>query len=410
LVDTYFVKNTDPDKNIIVNHIDNNSLNNHYSNLEWCTYSHNTQHSYDYTDRKSINKIIYLTNIKTSELFIFKSIYEVAKFLNIDRSSISHYISKRTNKEYLIEHYSNIEDISRINEKYKRLLKEVINKGFSYEDPNRIGVNRLQIPTYTFSHYFKSEGFPILTLKKSFVESAFKEMKMFMSGESDLKVLKKEGINFWDKDGYTFAKRQGYKETFEEFIDFVKNKGFDLGSIYPHHMRNFNNTTDQIKNLIDNLKTNPFATKKTVTMWNPSDTNYCLSPCHWAFEAIVTPPVSVGRKNRLTIKWHQHSTDVFLGLPMNIMYYSFVCLFLAKCCNMEAFGIIGDLSNVHLYENSVIAAKKVINTDNTFPKVKVITSLELSDDIDKMLNTFSYSIDDTNHGGVLNVEMLPYSF
>ena len=144
-------------------------------------------------------------------------------------------------------------------------------------------------------------------------------------------------------------------------------------------------------------------------MWNPSDKNYCLSPCHWAFEAIVTPSDIKGRKNRLTIKWHQHSTDAFLGLPMNIMYYSFVCLFLAKCCNMEAFGIVGDLSNIHLYDNSIDSAKKLISMDNTFPKVEVKTTLTQSDNINNMIDSFSYTIDNIDNGGILRVEMLPYS-
>lgn len=45
LVAMYFVPN--PEDMPIVNHIDNNPLNNHYSNLEWCSHRHNIQHGYD---------------------------------------------------------------------------------------------------------------------------------------------------------------------------------------------------------------------------------------------------------------------------------------------------------------------------------------------------------------------------
>ena len=263
LVATYFVVNTDPLNNIIVNHIDNNPLNNHFSNLEWCTASYNTQHSYDTKNRTNVTKTVYLTNLKTSELLIFDSVELAADFLGVDKSTVSHYIIKdRSNKEYIIEHYENIKTISRINEKYKNILSEIVKKGFTYEDPNRTGVYRKQIPTYTFSHYFKSEGFPILTLRKSFIESAFQEMKLFLSGESNLKIFKSKGVNFWDKDAYNFAVKQGYIGTFDSFIDFAKNNDFSLGKIYPHHIRNYNGVTDQLKDLIHILKTNPFATKK----------------------------------------------------------------------------------------------------------------------------------------------------
>lgn len=45
LVALEFVANPDPEKNIMVNHIDHNKLNNDYTNLEWVTASKNSQES-----------------------------------------------------------------------------------------------------------------------------------------------------------------------------------------------------------------------------------------------------------------------------------------------------------------------------------------------------------------------------
>ena len=46
LVAMYYVEN--PEDLNVVNHLDNNPLNNHYTNLEWCTHKQNIRHGIDY--------------------------------------------------------------------------------------------------------------------------------------------------------------------------------------------------------------------------------------------------------------------------------------------------------------------------------------------------------------------------
>lgn len=270
-----------------------------------------------------------------------------------------------------------------IDKKYHDLLLVILRDGFEYEDPNRKGVKRLQIPSYTLAHNF-DEGFPILTTKKSFFKGAIGELLVFLSGSTDLKDLHSKGIHFWDQDAFNFYKKrnnQGTLSSFTEGIEKFNHIAGDLGKIYPYQMRKWGGDLDQISKLIHTLKTNPMATKKTVTMWNPAQTTEaCLTPCHWSFEALVEPvPFSercCGRcidgldecspskeKYSLTIKWHQHSVDTFLGLPINIMYYSLMCYILAEISGMVPKGVIGDLSNIHIYESHLPAVKKQLEND-----------------------------------------------
>jgi thymidylate synthase len=106
-----------------------------------------------------------------------------------------------------------------------------------------------------------------------------------------------------------------------------------------------------------------------------------LPPCHWSFEILVEPiPPNVvelfpsgqlvdlnkqtsSPKHQFTLKWHQRSVDTFLGLPFNIASYALLSQIIGKMTNMIPKGIIGDLSNVHIYEPHLDAVKEQLSRD-----------------------------------------------
>lgn len=65
---------------LCVNHKDGNKLNNHYSNLEWCSHSENTKHSYDLGLQKK-TRVLNKGELKLSMDKIQELIYE--KTVNI---------------------------------------------------------------------------------------------------------------------------------------------------------------------------------------------------------------------------------------------------------------------------------------------------------------------------------------
>jgi thymidylate synthase len=320
--------------------------------------------------------------------------------------------------------------MSRIDEKYQELVHKVYRRGFEYEDPNRKGVIRKQIPYHTFEHSF-AEGFPIIGLKQSYPKMAFNEMKAFMMGKTNLKDLEDLGVTFWRKDAYNYyiKKCKEYDDEpwidFDTFLKLLENDSQkrhpyfldyelgDLGKIYSHQIRNWNDDVDQLNQVLERLKKNPMSTKNIVTMWNPSDLNSCaLSPCHTRFSFVVTKldESSYG----LTIQWNQDSVDLFLGLPINIMYYSFICYVFAKYLGMIPIGIVGNLTNVHLYDNSFSAVEKLLERDPLeTERVRISTQFGLYySNLDSFLKQLSFSdfeIYDYNHLGRLDVEMLPYT-
>ena len=101
LVAKYFVNNLNPDINNQINHIDGNKLNNHYTNLEWCTASHNTKHAFNlklvkndkgFTDSQS--QPIAIFDADDNFIAMFGSIKLAEKYLNIKMSTLI-YAAKR---------------------------------------------------------------------------------------------------------------------------------------------------------------------------------------------------------------------------------------------------------------------------------------------------------------------------
>ena len=232
--------------------------------------------------------------------------------------------------------------------------------------------------------------------------------------DTNIKYLVDNNINIWNKDAYNkYLKVSKYHNSgidFKSFIDYIKKgdlyyegcsyKLGDLGRVYGAQLRDWTKEynsvegfrsigIDQFAELIHTLKTNPMATKKTVTFWNPAEKDECaLTPCHWSFEILVEPIHWKSRLNKLEelgatwesktnimdvlkkwkipeykfiLKWHQHSVDTFLGLPFNIASYALLAQIIGKMTNMVPKGIIGDLSNVHIYEPHLEAVKEQLS-------------------------------------------------
>lgn len=314
--------------------------------------------------------------------------------------------------------------MSKINQQYQKLLHKIYHRGFEYEDPNRKGVIRKQISYYNFEHDFE-DGFPIIGLKQTYPKMAFNEMKAFMMGKTNLKDLEDLGVTFWREDAYNFCKKlyPDYESTMDEFLYSVHEEHWrinpyyefgDLGRIYSHQIRNWNGGIDQLNQVLERLKKEPNSTKNVITMWNPSDLDDCaLSPCHRDFEFIVEN-LKDGSKG-LRVKWAQSSCDLFLGIPINIMYYSFVCYVFAHYLGMKPLGIIGNLSNVHLYDNSFSAVEKILdfNPDDLEP---VIIETDLPKEwknLDDYLSQLDYKqnikINNYKHLGRFDVPMLAYN-
>jgi len=338
--------------------------------------------------------------------------------------------------------------MNNLDARYQALLEDILQWGVEKKD--RTGTGTISVFGRQIRHKM-SEGFPLLTTKKMHWNSVVTELLWFLRGDTNIKFLLDYDCHIWDGDAYKnyckfiesdanqnnkleIVKIPESKEIFIKTIkcddeivrkmgrryceDFAKQWG-DLGPIYGKQWRrwtqyeidmpgfdaHFDETeTDQIQNLINELKTNPDSRRLMVNAWNVGELyKMVLPPCHYGFQ-VYTRELSVVERmeyygkhymkenetksydellkvdyvglniptRAISLMWNQRSVDTFLGLPFNIASYGLLLEIIAKEVNMVPDELIGNLGDVHLYSNHVEQAKEQIGrTPYELPTVKI---------------------------------------
>ena len=250
---------------------------------------------------------------------------------------------------------------------YLNLIKKILDNGFLEESRN--GKTK-SIFGEMMKFSLKDNKIPILTTKKLAWKTCIKELLWFISGETNNKILKDQGVHIWNAN------------CSREFLD---NRGLtnydidELGPCYGWQWRKFNksykyentnfNGIDQLQELIDVLKDpNKRNSRRLImTAWNPCQLDeMALPPCH------ILCQFNVHDNNKLSCSLYQRSVDTMLGLPFNIASYSFLTHLLAKHCDLEAYEFIHFLGNIHIYEDHFDGAYEQINRQPyEFPTIEI---------------------------------------
>lgn len=243
-------------------------------------------------------------------------------------------------------------------------------------DRTAVGTSSVFVRTLKFTLF---EGrIPLLTVKKVNFRHIVGELLWMLNANPDVKLLRNKDIHIWDGN------------TTREFLD--KNHLQDLetdsiGLLYGVQMRAFGAPylgkkshigygIDQLSNVIKQIRDDPYSRRHIVSYYNPSIKLQCLYPCHLFFQLYVTdlPPTNEKKKRRgLSLSFLMRSTDVFLGLPYNQVFYSLLTCMIAHLCDMEPYEVIIIMNDCHLYSNHHEAADKLLSREPyMFPKFSFV--------------------------------------
>lgn len=239
---------------------------------------------------------------------------------------------------------------------YLDLVRDVLENGAPSQEgdsnvlafrPDRTGVGTYSV----FGRQMRfnlDEGFPLLTTKKLHMKSIVHELLWFLRGETNVKSLNEVGVSIWDE----WADQDG-----------------ELGSVYGKLWRRWegpDGSVDQIHNLIEGLKKNPYSRRHVVVAFHPADRpKIAPQGCHSLFQFYVTG-------DRLSLQLYQRSADLMLGVPFNIASYALFLIMVAQVSGLRPYEFVHTFGDVHIYSNHIEGAQEQLRREpRALPQLKL---------------------------------------
>ena len=240
-------------------------------------------------------------------------------------------------------------------QQYLDLMRKAYTEGDDRVDRTGTGTRSI------FGHQMRfnlSEGFPMVTTKKCHLKRIILELLWFLKGSGNVKYLQENGVRIWNE----WADENG-----------------DLGPVYGVQWRSWKGadgrTHDQIKEVVESIKSNPTSRRLLVNAWNVGELdNMALPPCHMMFQFYVS-------KGKLSCQLYQRSADIFLGVPFNIASYSLLTMMMAQVTGLEPGEFIHTFGDAHIYKNHFEQVETQLSREpKSLPTMKINPDVKNIDD------------------------------
>jgi len=269
---------------------------------------------------------------------------------------------------------------------YLDALNNILSNGNDRTDRTGIGTKSIFGLQMRFD---LSQGFPAITTKKLAWKAVVSELLWFIEGSGDEYRLREilHGERYSDKKTIWTDNAQADYWTKKK----LQRHPGDLGRVYGVQWRRWRKPLirinkvvlqnhDQLLELIDGIKTDPYSRRHIITAWNPGELDLmALPPCHMMSQFYVNG-------NKLSCHMYQRSADMPLGMPFNIASYALFTHMIAQVCNLEVGELIISVGDAHIYNNQIDKIKEQLKrnpmpgpTLKLNPDVKVITNFTMND-------------------------------
>lgn len=224
---------------------------------------------------------------------------------------------------------------------YHDFLRHILVNGQQKSDRTGVGT----ISTFGYQMRFDlSQGLPVVTTKKVHLKSVIVELLWLLSGSTNTKFMVDNGVSIWDE----WASTNG-----------------EIGPVYGKQWRNwrdrlpteFSKGIDQVRDVIQEIKTNPDSRRLIVSAWNVADLpEMALAPCHAFFQFYVN-------NGKLSCQLYQRSADAFLGVQFNITSYAILTHMIAQCCDLKVGEFVHTFGDCHIYLNHLVQVQTMLERE-----------------------------------------------
>lgn len=241
------------------------------------------------------------------------------------------------------------------NKQYLDLVEDILNNGI--EAPCRTG-NKVLVTLNKRLTWDLKNGFPLLTFRQIPFKGVKGEISCFLEGITDKRIYRERGCNYWNE--WCNPKKVPYsdKEGMKQENDLGNIYGFSwlhFGQEYTDINKDYTNTgVNQVKQVVETLKTNPYDRRMIITAWDPAHMNTMgLPPClhTWQFNYVG---------NRLHLTGLQRSADTILGVPADMVQGALLLHLMAQTVNMKPGTLTLEFCNCHIYDNHIQIVKEHI--------------------------------------------------
>lgn len=233
-------------------------------------------------------------------------------------------------------------------QQYLDLLQHVMDHGVDKGD--RTGTGTRSVFGYQM-RFDLNDGFPAVTTKNLHFKSIIHELLWFLQGDTNIRYLQEHGVSIWNE----WATEDG-----------------DLGPVYGRQWRSWPTPNgehiDQIKQVVQQLKSTPDSRRLIVSAWNPAELpdetispqanveqgRMALAACHTFFQFYVA-------EGKLSCQLYQRSADLFLGVPFNIASYALLTMMMAQVCDLGVGDFVHTFGDAHIYNNHFEQVKEQLS-------------------------------------------------